>query len=186
MPNAFTIDITLDDEDLIRHLTRLASILGVKGLEFVYTQAGKVVGAAMEASFAEYPTKQTGVQLPAFYVRTRADGTTYQSKFKSRKQQAYVILLGKKGKIPYRRTGMLGKSYHSSVRVVGHTVSVATDSNLPYTPFVIGDQQNHFLASLGWRNEKDILRQDTPRLTALYSSQVQALLDAIDEEYQGR
>src|SRR5690349_18925194 len=73
--------------------------------------AGDRVGAAAEAAVKEdmYPPP-SGNPLPLYYTRTRKDGTTFKSKFKSEKQQRYVMNLVSKGLVPYKVTGKLGQS----------------------------------------------------------------------------
>ncbi len=174
---------TVDDKDLLTTLDRLQSLSTGKGdiLPKALEKAGATVGVRMEAVFAEYP-QRVFKPLPLFYDRTAADGSTYKSKFKSRRQQAFVMALAKRGKIPYVRTGTLGREYQYQVTVTGLMVRVNVRSNAPYSRYVIGDDQNHFLATLGWQNEEEKLRQREQEFTDLFTRNLQLLATEIEKQ----
>jgi hypothetical protein len=114
----------------------------------ILTQVGRRVGAAAVRIAAEYP-EPSRKKLPYFYTRDTVAGKKvkpFKSKFKSDKQAYYVVfVLGKEGKIPYRRTGTLGKSMTSSVtQVTADSVTTEVGTNIPYAQEVIGDNQSHY------------------------------------------
>lgn len=116
--------------------------------------AGERVGIAAEGFVQDslYPPA-SGKALPLYYTRQRVSdgpnwkkGDDYRSKFISAAQQRLVMRLAKAGKIPYRRTGQLGRSILSKVAVdAPGAVSIRVGSNLAYAPYVI-DQflQSHY------------------------------------------
>lgn len=126
--------------------------------------AGVKVGAAAEALVSEYPPA-SGNALPLYYTRQRKDGSTYQSKFKSMRQQRKVMSMAAKGLFPYRRTGTLGKSILSKATVAGGgIVVVAVGSNLGYAPYVIDKQmQSHYHMGT-WTTIQDDIIKDLPAL----------------------
>lgn len=123
----------------------LRSLDDSQRLQIVRAVALKM-GVAAESVVSPYPP-QSRKPLPDFYTRQRKDGTTYLSKFKSIKQQAKVILLGRDGRIPYRRTGTLGRSITSDAEnVTPDGADVVIGMALQYARFVIGrpPEQSHY------------------------------------------
>lgn len=119
---------------------------------------GARVGVAAESLVPEYPPASRK-PLPLFYDRTDVQGRPYKSKFKSAKQQRYVMALARKGKIPYRRTGQLGRSLTSRVvRVTPQQVDVSIGTNLTYGPYVKGKPpvQSHYHTGVWTSLEDDI------------------------------
>lgn len=103
----------------------------------ILLNAGRKVGVAAEGLVSEYPAA-SGKPLPLYYPRIGKDGKTFYSKFKSLKQQRFVMALVAKGKVPYRRTGQLGRSILSDPQLSGNgLVIVRIGSNLKYAPYVI-------------------------------------------------
>jgi hypothetical protein len=92
-------------------LARISAVFSPAVTDQILIYAGDRVGAAAEEKVrdAMYPAA-SGKALPIMYTRTRKDGTSYQSKFKSLAQQRYVTALASKGLLPYKRTGKLGQS----------------------------------------------------------------------------
>lgn len=128
-------------------IDRLQRMLSPDQLARALDYAGTRMGVRAERAFDEYPIA-SGAPLAAVYTRERADGSTYQSKFKTARQQGYVMRLAKQGRIPYRRTGRLGRSITSRVDVdgAGASVTVRVGSSDPKAPYVIGgpnEQSNY-------------------------------------------
>lgn len=118
-------------------LQRQIDALSSGNLETAMAAAGRAAGVAAESVISPYPPP-SGRPLDRFYQRTNAEGKTYLSKFKSRRQQGYVLSLAARGLIPRRRTGQLGRSITSDVRdVSADGVTVVVGTNLNYAPFVI-------------------------------------------------
>ena len=125
---------------------------------------GERVGVAAEGLIQDalYPPA-SGHALPLYYTRQHTSdgpgykaGETYPSKFKSQAQQRLVMALAKAGKIPYRRSGQLGRSITSRVTVDGPgAITVRAGSDLKYAPYVI-DQflQSHYHAGT-WSTVQD-------------------------------
>ena len=111
----------------------------------INTATARAVGVKAESVVSDYPAPSRK-PLPYFYTRTRKDGSTYRSKFKSAKQQGFVMVLAASGKIPYRRTGTLGRSITSRVRsVTPSDASVSVGSNKSYAPYVLDrEKQSHY------------------------------------------
>ena len=126
-------------------LANVRSVFSPAVADEMLLNAGNKVGVAAEGLVSDYPPA-SGKPLPLYYTRQRKDGTTYQSKFKSLKQQRYVMSLVANGKVPYRRTGQLGKSIVSKAALAGNSlVIVSIGSNLTYAPYVIDLQlQSHY------------------------------------------
>lgn len=141
--------------------------------------AARVVAAEAETLFAEYPEarSESNRALKPFYTRTRKDGTQYKSKFKTMKQQAWFFANFRAGTIdlPRSRTGFLGASGNSSVRVTDQGVWIAIGSNLEYAPWVIGPQQSFYHAQTGWVMLDDALSSESMYLTDLFVETLQDL-----------
>jgi hypothetical protein len=134
------------DDNVSKALRKFESVIGGAALVPIMLKAGQAAGVAAESVVSPYPTA-TGKPLAVWYTRQRKDGTTYKSKFKSAKQQGYVMALAARGLIPYKRTGTLGRSITSEARnasVIG--VDIVIGSNRKYAPLVIGKppQQSHY------------------------------------------
>lgn len=128
---------------------------------------GRKVGVMAEGLVSDYPPA-SHKPLPLWYTRQRPDGTTYKSKFKSMRQQKLVMALVKQGKVPYRRTGTLGKSITSRSRLIDSgVVSIAIGSNLRYAPYVIDlDRQSHYHAGT-WTPLQTNLERGLPTLISI-------------------
>lgn len=127
-------------------LTKIGNDFGDAVLESVMLKAAETAGVAAESFVSEYPTA-TGNPLTKYYTRVRKDGTTYQSKFKTLKQQRKVMALVAEGKVPHERTGTLGKSVTSKAEKAGKCkVRVRIGSDKDYASVVIGgdQEQSHY------------------------------------------
>lgn len=186
MPEIFAINVTLEDQAFLSALTEVEAKLGNAGKTKLLTQAGKATGVKGEAFFAEYPERQYK-PLPVFYVRKRAKGGSYRSKFKTAKQQGYFFgVLIKKGLVPYKRSGNLGQTYSSSVEVTAQSVRITWGSSASYSEFVIGKKQNHFLGTLGWQKEDDKLQDHATELTAFFEKTTLGLINAVLKQLEGK
>ncbi len=145
--------ITIAIQTITTPLDNLDAMLGPKMPSILYAVGAKV-GVAAESVVSDYPAP-SGKPLTEYYTRTSKDGKRrFKSKFKSAAQQGYVFHLLRAGKIPYRRTGGIGKSITSKVIEANATsVSVAIGSNLSYARYVIGTPsqgQNAYFAGV-WK-----------------------------------
>lgn len=171
--------LTFDTSDIDRAVKQAQSILSDANMTTLFRAVGQAVGVAAESVVSEYPPA-SGKPLAVYYDRTstaakpyrpakgaplRTPGATFRSKFKSARQQGKVFALKKEGKIPYRRTGTLGKSITSKVTEAdakGATVSVG--SNIPYAPFVLDEsEQSHYHQGV-WTPIQQDIRDNLPTL----------------------
>lgn len=146
---------------------QLGTVLNVVHSERLLAYVGRRIGIAAESVVPEYPLV-SGKPLPKIYQRRRKDGTTYLSKFKSQKQQGKVFMLLKQGKIPYRRTGQLGRSITSAIKeLTNASVSVVIGTNTPYAPYVIGDDNEQALYHKGvWWQLVKVIERELPVINA--------------------
>lgn len=132
MPNS-SIDTTA--------LTKLARVFSVDTRKRILAEAGKRMGVKAESYVPEYPPA-SGKPRPKIYTRTRADGSTYLSAFKSQKQQGKVFTLIKAGDVPYNRSGMLGRTITSAISdLTGSSVTVRIGTSYKVAPLVIGNDE---------------------------------------------
>jgi phage gpG-like protein len=150
-----------DNKEIKLHFERFRNTFGQAAQRRIMGTVGAKLGEKGMSYATEYP-EPSGKPLPKFYTRTSVAGRPtrpYLSKFKSDKQAYYVIfILGKEGKIPYRRSGGLGGSMTSKVENVMPTaVDVVVGTNKDYAPYVIGkDKQSHYHAGNWMTLEENI------------------------------
>lgn len=132
-------------------LNRAARLMTPTGYGDFLTFIGNRVGTLGESYGRDVPPERN-LPLPAFYERTGKNGRAYKSKFKSRKQQGYVFAQIAKGKIPYRRSGLLPASITHWVQLSGNRLSVYVGTNRKGAKYVIGGEgeQSHYMAARGW------------------------------------
>ena len=114
----------------------------VLSLSDVWFLIARKVGVVAEGRVSEYPVPPSK-PLPKIYQRTRSkDGSTYLSKFKSMKQQVFVVKkMQEEGR--YTRTGTLGGSISSEAkRVKTFKFEVSVGTNIDYAPLVIGERED--------------------------------------------
>jgi hypothetical protein len=139
-----------------RALLKAAKIFNVETRKKILAAAGKRMGVAAESVVPDYP-KASGKARPKIYTRTRADGSTYLSAFKNAAQQGAVFALINAGKVPFVRSGLLGRSITSGISdLTGTSVTVRIGTAVPYAPLVIGDDKQQALYHRGtwWQLNK--------------------------------
>ena len=156
-------EITLGDA-LPKAIERTMKALSPTTMRGILEQTGRVIGVTAESVVSDYPLP-SGKPLEKFYTRTRADGSTYKSKFKTARQQGKVMALAKAGKIPYRRTGQLGRSITSGIQSVSERdVTVSIGTNLSYAPYVIDRvRQSHYHRG-NWTPLQDDMEKGFPKI----------------------
>lgn len=156
-------NITLGDE-LPKALQRTMKAIAPDTMRGILEDVGRVVGVAAESVVSDYPPP-TGKPLPVYYTRTRKDGSSFKSKFKSARQQGKVMALIKEGKVPYKRTGQLGRSFTSGIQSVTNTdVTVSVGTNLGYAPYVIDRyRQSHYHAG-NWQTLQSDVERGIPKI----------------------
>lgn len=125
---------------------------------------GKRIGATAESLIPDYPPA-SGRPLPKIYM---LDGQL--SKYKSRKQRAFVAINIANGKLktPYPRTGKLGQSIQAGEpRIEGDNLIVPIGTNREYAPLVIGDdsQQSKYHAETGWWQLPKVIQAGGPAIS---------------------
>jgi hypothetical protein len=157
----------------------LETALSPAQLAAMLKAVAQAAAVTMESVVSPYP-RPSGKPLPAIYPRTRKDGSTYLSKFKSNKQQGYVFgVLVAGHKIPYHRTGLLGRSITSEVRDVTPTsATAAVGTNVGYAPYVIGPPgvQNPYFAG-NWTPLETDVQTGLPKILSAASDEWQRQLN---------
>lgn len=172
-------------DDALRFLDRAAEVCkDGAALRDGLLYAGKAAGVKMEEIAGEYP-EPSGKPLEEFYTRTSEatrpyklknglvvgrPGEQFKSKFKSMKQQRKVMAMLKKGKFG-KRTGRLGASMTSETTLTVNGVLISTGTNVPYAPYVIGDdtQQSHYHAGT-WEQLQRKIDAHANEVIAIFSS----------------
>lgn len=136
-----------------RPLLKAAKVFSEATRKKILAQAGKRMGVAAESVIPPYPPA-SGKPRPKIYTRTRADGSTYLSAFKNQAQQGAVFALINAGKVPFVRSGLLGRSFTSAISdLTGSSVTVRTGTAVKYAPGVVGDdsQQSAYHKGTWWQ-----------------------------------
>jgi hypothetical protein len=165
----------IDLTELHAYHAKFKSVFSGQQRTEILTIVGKRIGVAAESVVSDYP-EPSGKKLEKFYIRTEAFGRPtrpYKSKFKSSKQAYYVVkILGEKGKIPYSRSGTLGKSITGKVvEVTPSSVVVAIGTNLKYAPYVIGDdgaQSNYHKGT--WQTLSEDMKKGAAKIAKVAQS----------------
>lgn len=162
--------MNIDLSNLTDYTRRFADTFTGQTRIDILTRVGQRVGAAAVRIAAEYP-EPSGKPLPRIYPRTLKDGRTVMSKFKSQKQQGKVFSLIKDGRVPYRRSGLLGKSMTSRVTAVTPT-SVTTDvgTNVPYGALVLDAERQAAYHRGTWTPLTERLVKSSAMLTTVAST----------------
>ncbi len=143
----------MSEEQIDSLLINAKKLMSEQELSKMLYSVGDSVGTLAESFAKEYP-ESPNRPLVAYYIRVDKNGKSYFSKFKSPQQQRYVLWLAGRGKIPYKRSGLLGKSVTHDVAVESGGVAIRVGTNLAYAPKVIGlpTQQNHYNIVTGWKS----------------------------------
>src|SRR5690348_6442772 len=162
-------DIQLTGDFATQFFDRMINGLSDDSLENILEVTGRAVGVAAEGVVSEYP-EPSGKPLERFYDRVDSKGRAYKSKFKSIKQQRYVMALVNRGGVPYRRTGQLGKSITSDIRDLSPTsVTVVVGTNDTKAKYVIGtpeEGQSHYHQG-NWTPLQTDINNNRARLSAV-------------------
>lgn len=131
--------------------------------------------------------KLDGLDRPEVFRRPMTEGTAHLQRaiakyppqvsrpqpFKSDKQRRYFFAALRRGeiKVPYRRTGTLGRRWTTEVSPDGRRGVVG--NNTPYGPLVQGDasQQVRYHAAGGWRRVDHVARIEARRVVAFFEAQ---------------
>src|SRR5688572_26891693 len=110
--------VELHLDGIERRFKRAQQALAPATLQKIMFAAGQEVGSEIQNITREYPPIPNGRPLNKTYMRVNAKGEPYLSKFKTAKQQGYFFkVIVPSGKMPYRRTGHLGRTITAEVKV---------------------------------------------------------------------
>ena len=171
--------IDIDSESLESVLAQLHALFSGAQADTLLVFAGNRLGERVIQIMGEYPT-QSRKPLPVYYTRTRPDGSTYRSKFKSRKQQGYVFgVLVKNNRIPYSRTGQLGASLTQETTRTPDGITVRIGASAPYASLVIGDddEQSHFHHG-HWPQLPAVIAENEAALIGAFENDLAAAIEA--------
>ncbi len=160
-------------------LLKAARIFSIETRKKILAQAGKRMGVAAESVIPDYPA-QPNKARPKIYMRSAADGSLYYSAFESQAQQGKVFSLINEGKVPYVRSGTLGRSITSGISdLTGSSVTVRIGTAIKYAPLVIGDDtQRDSYFDYWWQLNK--VMQDNQ--TLIEGEGQKALTSGIEQE----
>ncbi len=168
-------------------LLKAARIFSEETRKKILAAAGKRMGVAAESFIPDYP-QPSRKPLAKFYTRTTVAGKTvspYKSKFKSDKQAYYVLfVLSKENRIPYKRTGLLGRSITSAISdLTGSSVTVRIGTAIKSAPLVIGadDQQSNYHRDHWWQLHKVMAENQD----AIQNEGQKALTAGVEQELKG-
>lgn len=138
----------------IRGIERVAQRLAVTRIIPAIEAGCVAVAAELQNELAAYPSASRKPQ-PA----------------KTRKQRAYVAILAKQGKIPYRRTGNLGQRWQ--IRRV--TLGAVLANNSGYARYVYGMPQARYHRGT-WRDVDSAVDAMRPRVPGILRTALQEVL----------
>ncbi len=166
-----------------RPLLKAAKIFSEATRKKILGAAGKRMGVAAESVIPPYP-KASGKARPKIYQRQRADGSTYLSAFKNAAQQGLVFALINAGKVPFVRTGLLGRSITSAISdLTGSSVTVRIGTADKKAPLVIGDdsQQAVYHKGTWWQ----LVKVMTANRATIEGAGQDALTKGVEQELRG-
>jgi hypothetical protein len=164
-------------------LDNFQAVFGLTAVTEILLIAADKTGAYAEGLISDYPPA-SGKPLPVYYDRTNVKGERIRSKFKTLRQQHKVMALAAEGKIPYRRTGTLGKSILHSVPVAisPGVVETRIGSKLSYAPYVLDiEEQSHYHRGT-WTPIQTDFRNGMPQLQSVV---VRAVVNEINRRIKG-
>jgi hypothetical protein len=146
-------------------LLKMGAIFSVDTRKKILAAAGKRMGIAAESVVPDYPPP-SGKPRPKIYLRTAADGSLYYSAFESQAQQGKVFSLFNQGKVPYPRSGTLGRSITSAIsNLTGESVTVSIGTTINYAPDVIGDDGQQAAYHKGhWWQLSAVMAENAPMI----------------------
>jgi hypothetical protein len=157
-------DIVIEIEGLAELEKKLGRIGAIRELRPAMAEANeKILGDT-----DRYPPKRPGRKM----------------KWKSRKQQIFVIMSIREGSIhvPYDRkhTGGLAGSWVSKVSVIGQTLTGTVGSNenkAPYARYVVGpNSQAEFHKEGGWWTTATLLKRRKGDIEDIFASRIREVL----------
>lgn len=158
-------------------LRQILAMADPDAVQEILEDAGRRIGRSVRL---EYPLS-TGEALRKRY--TWANGT--RSKFKSHRHQRAFFAMLKSGKIrvPYRRTGRLGRAVVFRVQPQGNNVEVVISMNeitTPYARFVVGrkeTQSAYFRRQTRWKPLRIVMTNQREQMAEALALALKAALD---------
>lgn len=166
----------LNNAEIDALLARISAVLTGQARQEFLEFIGAKLGVKGEQIAGAYPPSPDGRPLAQIYTRTREDGTTYLSKFKSDAQQGKVFALLAEGAIPFVRDGKLGQSITSKVEATLDAVLARVGTNRAGAIYTIGEKQSHYHAETGWLILPDNLKKHVDDLRAVIPPAAQGWL----------
>ena len=169
-------DVTISG-DIQAQFQQLRDILSPASTEDILREVGGVVGEEVISLIGEYPSA-SGNELPLIYARPhmrkgKPTGYAYRSVFKSYKQQQAVMAKVREGKVPYKRTGTLGKSLTWEIESSSaDRVVVAVGSNIDYAPYVYDEKQQAEYHKGTWTPIQVTIRDNLPALAEIAGAEL--------------
>lgn len=117
------------------------------------------------------PIERELQRIIADYTPPKPD---YPIKWKSDRQRKYVMaLLRRTNNLPYKRTGLINRSWQIEAGVKGGTVSVSATNTSPYARYVYFPDQQPYLTK--WGDPRDKLLDAMARVET-------GVVEAVDKE----
>lgn len=136
-------------------------LLGRRDQQDVLGEVARAMAATMEGSVPEYP-EPSGLPRPLAYT----DDQGRPSKWASAKQRRYVMWLVRSGKVPRRRTGLLGKSITTRVIVDVPRLEAGADigTAVPHAPYVIDETRQALYHKETWWTLQPAMQAAAPEV----------------------
>jgi hypothetical protein len=112
--------------------------------------------AAMQTLVPPMTRAVAGIQRD---IATYPAPTHYPQPPKSRAQQIKQIMLAKEGKIPYRRTGHLGRSWTTNVQQSATGVTGTVGNKMAYGPLVQGEGTQAIYHQGNWSTDQQVFNR---------------------------
>lgn len=175
----FRASIMMDSAAVQAALKRLLALADPDAVQGILEDAGRRMGRSVRL---DYPPP-TGEPLRKRY--TWANGT--RSKFKSHRHQRAFFAMLKSGKIrvPYRRTGRLGRAVVFRIKPQASGVEVAISVNeiaAPYARLVVGrkqDQSAYFRRQTRWKPLRIMLADQREQMADALAAALQEALQKL-------
>lgn len=145
-----------------QQFAKLKTVLSPAGIAPILQTAGRPAAAAAESAVSPYPTP-----------RRKTIKQVYGG-FKSERQRRYVMMLVKEGRVPYKRTGQLGRSITTRVDVEGFSVLIRIGTNYKAARYVIGKRSQARYHQGNWTPLEDDMRAALPKIAGVFDKSLNA------------
>lgn len=166
--NPFRMGLNTPDIDSMLQTLRVASPSNYRNVVLL---VAKRVGIKMESMIPPYPQAKKRT-LKKRYTRVNKKGESYQSAFKTSKEQGYVFWALKQHIIPYKRTGLLGQSLNSEVKVTDDSVLISVGTNRSSAPQVIDENNQADIHKGTWWTLQETYRKGQGEISEFAQQQL--------------